>query len=97
MVQDSPELLFRMIVYIKEHDGVQFWALSGNLDRKHSLETQDAGAEPYETESQQGSSSDRTETSGFGLSANTDRLGEQLHAPAASVSDARIPATSRIQ
>jgi hypothetical protein len=40
------ELLFRAIIYLKEHDGIQFWGLRGNLDQKHSLETQEAGPDP---------------------------------------------------
>ena len=50
MIQDSPELLFRMIVYLKEHDGIQFWGLSGNLDAKAFFETQDGGTSPQEEE-----------------------------------------------
>ena len=50
MIQDSPELLFRMIIYLKEHDRIQFWGQSGNLGLKHSLKTQDGGADPQEEE-----------------------------------------------
>ena len=32
-------------------DGIQFWGLSGNLDLKHSFETQGAGPNPQQGES----------------------------------------------
>jgi len=51
LAEDSPELLFRAILYLKEHDGIQFWGLSGNLDLKHSFETQGAGPNPQQGES----------------------------------------------
>jgi hypothetical protein len=52
LAEDSPELLFRAIVYHKEHDNLKFWGLSGDLDRqylqKHSLDTGDGGVDAQE-------------------------------------------------
>jgi hypothetical protein len=52
LAEDSPELLLRAIVYLKEHDNLKFWGLSGDLDQqylqKHSLDTEDGGVDAQE-------------------------------------------------